>query len=32
MKCSKHPKYKAIHKPRVKCNACERMYKEKSND
>lgn len=28
MNCSKHPKYKAIHKPRVKCEKCWEMYEE----
>lgn len=26
MKCIKHPKYKAIYKPRADCKTCEEMY------
>ena len=26
MRCKKHPKYKAMHPPKVKCNDCEVMY------
>ncbi len=28
MNCKKHPKYKAIYKPRVDCLACWIMYHE----
>jgi len=26
MRCKKHPKYKAVHKPRVECKRCLEMY------
>ena len=26
MKCKKHPKYKAVRKPRVECERCWEMY------
>lgn len=26
LRCKKHPKYRAIHKPRAKCADCEAMY------
>lgn len=29
MKCKKHPKYKAVRKPRCNCVTCWRMYAEK---
>lgn len=28
MKCKKHPKYKGIYPPRVKCDECWRVYYE----
>ena len=28
MRCKKHPKYKAVHKPRVECERCLEMYEE----
>ena len=31
MKCKKHPKYKGIRKPRVKCAECEHIYYMKQN-
>lgn len=30
MKCKKHPRYKAIHKPRCDCKECWNMYNAKS--
>jgi hypothetical protein len=28
-KCKKHPKYKAVYKPRAKCPTCEVIFREK---
>lgn len=28
MKCKKHPKYKGIHKPKVECEDCEKIYED----
>jgi len=30
--CSKHPDYKGIRPPRVRCKACEEIYKEKHKE
>lgn len=32
MTCKKHPKYKAIRKPRVDCEPCWEMYFEEHPD
>lgn len=32
MRCSKHPKYMGLRKPRVKCEVCERIYSADVND
>lgn len=32
MKCKKHPKYKAIRKPRVNCKECIKIYEKTENN
>ena len=32
MKCAKHPKYKAIKRPRANCEACWRMFIDATRD
>lgn len=31
MTCKKHPKYKALRKPRAKCKVCLDIYKNKTD-